>query len=270
MKTLKGNGTINLFYLADSGQVNELVKSDGQNWQSGSLNTHNIFPASSSKLAATWSQTTPHVEDPWSLLFVYQDQRDTFQLYNSTQNTWVSSTFPGNPIAASGVSLSTVSVSNYTPQLRLYYQIASGSLVGADWLSSAQFADAGTVAPLLHASHLLSMSSFSDLLLVRNDSAQMTGKSSGWNPNEDQPLGQFAMEAPITSFPIHWVYDNWVPVYGNVTGLPAIIDVLMSGSAGVTAVEWCVRFSISRIVAEQSSSGRIHATPIKGHANHRK
>lgn len=67
----------------------------------------------------------------------------------------------------------------------------------------------------------------------------MSGKSSGWNPNEDHPLGQFGMEAPVTSFP-YKQSGFWVPVYGNVTGLPDLVDVPMSGSGGVTAVEWFV------------------------------
>lgn len=132
---------INLFFLDDTGQVNEMVTTDGVNWQSGSLNTHKIFPASSSNLAATWSRTTRARRGPQSLQFVYQDRRDAFQLYNSTDDTWVSSSVPGHPIAASGVTLTTMDVDNYPSQLRLYYQLASGNLVGVDWLSPAQYAD---------------------------------------------------------------------------------------------------------------------------------
>lgn len=84
-----------------------------------------------------------------------------FQLYNSTEDTWVSSSIPGHPIAASGVSLSTEVVRDYPSQLRLFYQIASGNLVVADWLSLQQFNDASTVASILP--HLLL---FRDLLLI--------------------------------------------------------------------------------------------------------
>ncbi|KAI9868001.1 MAG: hypothetical protein M1830_005714, partial [Pleopsidium flavum] len=206
--------TINLFFLDDSGQVNELVTTEGVDWQSGSLNTHKIVPAPNSKLAATWSRTTHAVDGPQSLLFVYQDERNTFQLYNLTEDTWVSSSIPGKPIPASGVSLSTMVVRNYPSQLRLYYQVTSGYLVGADWLSLPQFADT-----------------------LKNNSALVYGRSSGWNLNEDDLHGQFGLEAPITSFPFG-DSRSWTLAYGNVTGLPDLVDVFMSGSGGVKAVEW--------------------------------
>lgn len=117
-KVLK-NRTINLFFLDDSGQVKELVNINGGHWQPVSLNTQHIFLASSSKLAATWSQNHPRTDDPQSLLFVYQDERNVFQSYNSTNDTWVSYGIPGHPIAASGVSLSTLTMRDYPSQLRL-------------------------------------------------------------------------------------------------------------------------------------------------------
>jgi hypothetical protein len=45
------------------------------------------------------------------------------------------------------------------------------------------------------------------------------------------------MEAPITSFPNGRGPSNGTLIYGNVTQLPDLLDILMSGTGGVTAVE---------------------------------
>lgn len=68
----------------------------------------------------------------------------------------------------------------------------------------------------------------------------MYGRSSGWNLNEDELHGQFGLEAPITSFAFGGS-PSPILAYGNVTGMPQLVDILMSGSAGVTAVGWLVR-----------------------------
>jgi len=160
--------TINLFFLQNSGQLNELYTTDGANWHDGTLNTQQpIFPKSSSKLAATWVDNYPG-DDLRSLLLVYQDADNHFRLYNSTDDRWVLSTIPGHPIAASGVSLSVMLVGNYPDQLRLYYQIASGNLVVADWLSPTQFDVVCTIASILP--YLLPFPvGFTDLLASRQN-----------------------------------------------------------------------------------------------------
>ena len=71
------------------------------------------------------------------------------------------------------------------------------------------------------------------------DSSDVQGKSAGWNLNEDHPLGQFAMEAPVTSFSFGKTNVN-VTSYGTVTGYPDVVGVLMSGSRGLTATQWYV------------------------------
>lgn len=160
--------TINLFFLHKSGQLNELYTTDGANWHDGTLNTQQqIFPKSSSKLAATWADNH-HGNDLPSLLLVYQDDDNHFRLYNSTGDTWVPSIIPGHPIAASGVSLSTMFVGNFPDQLRLYYQVASGNLVVADWLSFTQFDCTCTVASILPYLRPCIVG-FTDLLASRQD-----------------------------------------------------------------------------------------------------
>lgn len=135
--------TINLFSVDDSGYINEWTYTSlGGNWQPGSLNTHAIVPANSSKLTATWSNnngpSTCTAKYCRSLLFLYQDDKNQLQLCNSTSDAWTFSSVAANPIAGSGVSLSHLTEAKYPAQLRLFYQISSGSLVAADWVSGAQ------------------------------------------------------------------------------------------------------------------------------------
>lgn len=131
-------------------------------------------------------------------------------------------------------------VGNFPDQLRLYYQVASGNLVVADWLSFTQFDYTCTVASIYHIFELVPYLLLIYWLLDKTNSTQVLGRSSGWNLNEDILLGQFGMEAPITSFANGQVPSDGQLVYGNVTMLPSLIDILMSGTGGVTAVEWFV------------------------------
>lgn len=100
------------------------------------MGTKNIIPAPSSKLAI--ARAYNHDGGQASLLFVFQDDQNTFRLYNSTGDVWVDSKIPANPINASGVSLISLWSEEYPDQLRLYYQTAPGNLVAAEWISSAQ------------------------------------------------------------------------------------------------------------------------------------
>ena len=205
------------------------------------MNAHTIIPAPSSKIAATCTRDiTP------ALLFVYQDEKNIFNVYNSTEDTITS--IPCNPIASSGVSLSFVQLDHYPNQLRLYYQIASGNLVAAEWVSPPQFADARTY--ILYVSFLLLCPCTSDRTgLERYDPSGVSGNSAGWNLYETRPLGQFDMTAPVASFPFSTTAD-WVESYGNVTGLPYLVAAAMSGSSGLTMVEW--------LVAVISTTTRFH------------
>ncbi|MCJ1244037.1 hypothetical protein MMC30_001234 [Trapelia coarctata] len=206
--------TIHLFSVDDSGQVNEWIWTSLNNeWQRGSLNTHPIVPANSSKLAATWAPnnglSTCTAKYCKSLLFVYQDDKNQFQLCNLTSDAWAFSSINANAIAGSGVSLTKLSEAIYPAQLRLFYQIGSGSMVAADWVSGAQLAG-----------------------------ENIAGKFSGWNLNENTPLSPPSTSPlPITSFP----FGSTSPVvsYGDIQGgFPSIVDVLISGPTGITEVAW--------------------------------
>lgn len=136
---------INLFAIDDSGHINEwvLTNTAGNDWQTGTLNSHDIIPANASKISATWTMTNGQAVctvNCMSLLLLYQDDKDQFQLCNATSKAWNFSSVNANPIAGSGVSLTTVIEAKYPAQLRLFYQIGSGSLVAADWVSGAQLA----------------------------------------------------------------------------------------------------------------------------------
>lgn len=132
-----GKGIIvNLYFLHESGKVLEFVSLDGLRWEAGSLSTKNIVPAPSSKLAA--ARASNHDGGLESLLLVFQDDQNVFRWYNSTENIWVDSKIPANPIPGSGVSISRLKMKEYPEQLRLYYQTAPGDLVAADWVSLAQ------------------------------------------------------------------------------------------------------------------------------------
>lgn len=137
---MKKGFIINLYFLHESGKVKELVSLDGLKWEAGSLSTKNVIPAPSSKLASTRAGNSNG--GPESLLFVFQDDQNTFRLYNSTNSVWVDSKLPANPINASGVSLIRLTIKEYPDQLRLYYQTAAGNLVAADWVSLEQLQSA--------------------------------------------------------------------------------------------------------------------------------
>lgn len=121
---------INLYFLNESGKVKELVSLDGLTWEAGSLSTKNVIPAPPPKLASARAGNSDG--GPEYLLFVFQDDQNTFRLYNSTNNVWVDSEIPANPINTSGVSLIRLTIKGYPDQLRLYYQTAAGNLVAAD------------------------------------------------------------------------------------------------------------------------------------------
>lgn len=135
--------SINLYSIDIAGQANEWVTTDGLNWKNGSLSTQRIFPANNSNLAATWTANNGgHLCrtdcPPWSVLLAYQNKKSQFQLGNSTSDTWAFSNVPINAIPGSGVSLSSLGQWPNPSQLRLFYQISSGNLVAADWVSDIQ------------------------------------------------------------------------------------------------------------------------------------
>lgn len=127
---------INLYFLNKSEKVKELVSLDRLTWEAGSLSTKNVIPAPPPKLVSTRAGNSDG--GPESLFFVFQDDQNTFRLYNSTNNVWVDSEIPANPINASGISLIRLIIKGYPDQLCLYYQTAAGNLVAADWVSLAQ------------------------------------------------------------------------------------------------------------------------------------
>ena len=97
-------------------------------------------------------------------------------------------------------------------QLSLWYQLDSGNLARARWLTTAQLEESDTPV----------------------DSGYRYGNTThaGWNTHEADPLGAFEKGAPLTSF----VFGR--SAHGNVTGLPTLIECLMSGSSGVITTEW--------------------------------
>ncbi|MCJ1246601.1 hypothetical protein MMC30_003810 [Trapelia coarctata] len=206
--------TFSLFFLNPVGQVNEIVSTDGMSWQNGSLNTQDILPANYTSLAAAFARNVPCQDCPSSLLFVYQDSDDKFRLWNSTEDGWANYTIPANPIAGSGVSLSPISVDEQPDELRLFYQIASGDVVNADWVSPSQLSAA--------------------------DPTLVHGAVPGWNIYEKDPRhshGILDMTAPISSF-VYSQSPQPVQNYGNVTGLPILVGCLVSGTSGITTTEW--------------------------------
>ena len=110
-----------------------------------------IFPADHSSFAAAFIRNIYCRDCPSSLLFVYQDTNDKFRLWNSTQGIWTNYSIPANPIAGTGVSLSSLSVNQQPDELRLFYQIPSGDVVTADWVGSSQLAVAGMSYPFRFA-----------------------------------------------------------------------------------------------------------------------
>lgn len=144
---------INLFSIDDAGHVNEwvLTNTTGNDWQPGTLNGHNIIPANASKISATWTMNNGQAvctANCMFLLLVYQDDKNQFQLCNSTSDAWTFSSVNANPIAGSGVSLTTITEAKYAAQLRLFYQTGSGSMVAADWVSGAQLAGESKPKPV--------------------------------------------------------------------------------------------------------------------------
>lgn len=195
------------------------------------MTTKNIIPAPSSKLAC--ARASNQEGGPESLLFVFQDDQNTFRLYNSTSNVWVDSKIPANPINASGVSLLKLTTKEYPDQLRLYYQTAPGNLVAAEWISLAQLQAASeSIAFFLCLSLFPVYYRFNQLLDV-------TSKYPGWNLNEDTLLSNFEMEAQLTS--LAWENNRIaVDVYGKVTNFPVFVCILTSGSKSLAVVNWFV------------------------------
>ncbi|MCJ1471507.1 hypothetical protein MMC13_000147 [Lambiella insularis] len=201
-----GDGiTINLFALSESGQLIDWSTTDGSTWKNGTLASQNIQPANFSNLASSWTG----LFDNSSLLLVYQDTDSQFHLGNRTSDSWTFQSIPGNPVAGSGISLTMISQLQYAFQQRLFYQLESGNLVAADWVSGFQIAD-----------------------------ADISGKSAGWNLNEGSPLATLDMLAPITSFSYGASVNTSNPSYGEFAGLPTVVDVLAPGSPGLTQVAW--------------------------------
>ncbi|MCJ1406280.1 hypothetical protein MMC19_000345, partial [Ptychographa xylographoides] len=209
--------SISLFYVGSLGYINEWTSTDGLNWQKGLLDSHSVIPAKTSSLAATYALNyglaNPNVCQscsPASLLFVYEDTKNNFQLCNRTGATdWTFSAIPTNPIAGSGVGLVAIKEDQYPYQLRLFYQTKTGNaLVAADWVSGDQISGSG-----------------------------LSNASVGWNLNEKTALTQFDHGAMVSSFCFGLSGDD-VQSYGAVSGLPYLVDVLTSGSTGVTAVAW--------------------------------
>lgn len=134
---------INIFAMNDDGIINEWYSGDGSSWQPGQINTHKVRPSSASSLSTIWHRYEKCVNCPNTLLLVYQDSKNKFNLANSTQNGLIFSTMDANPIAGSGISLALSWKDDTTTGLRLYYQIASGHLCSQDWFDPPADSRAG-------------------------------------------------------------------------------------------------------------------------------
>ncbi|MCJ1248434.1 hypothetical protein MMC30_005652 [Trapelia coarctata] len=193
---------INIFTIAESGQIVAWNTSDLFTWNNARLNTQNLQLAPSSHLASKWSSG--------SLYLIYQSIDNRLMLCNLTGDSWIVSKIPTSPIDGSGISLSSFYQHEYTPQLRLFYQRDSDDLVVADWVSAAQIAG-----------------------------EKILDVGPGWIDHGNS-LGSFSPGAPVASLRAGNTGREWAYAYGDVTGAPLVVDVLTPGSMGIMSVPWFV------------------------------
>ena len=140
--------SLHLIYLNSAGEINEWVTRDGITWVNGTINTHNITPDKNTQLAAaSYFCNNNNEECNDSVLLIYQDSKNSLQLYNSTTDGFTTSSIPANAIPGSGLGLVVLVQDTYPAQLRLFYQIGSNDLVAADWIDASQAAASSKISP---------------------------------------------------------------------------------------------------------------------------
>ncbi|KAI9885605.1 MAG: hypothetical protein M1823_002615 [Watsoniomyces obsoletus] len=192
---------INLFYINDTGHINERYTNDGSSWRAGSLNRHNIVPAATSALTAVWHRHDICRRCPNTPLLVYQDDRGRFNLGNGTAQGWQWSVLNANPVPGSGASLAVFNQLN-TAEVRLYYQIASGNLCSLNWKEQVE----------------VSSRTFQDR----------------WENNENSPLPIISKNAPITSFAYGIGPNRTVPILLDILSSSSrgVNNIWWSGAEG--------------------------------------